>query len=538
MWRACRPAFVAAVIEPNDLPSALAALAALRAERADSEAALHARIAELTAAVAKLTEMVARLVEKKGSKRPKAQPEAQPPAEAGVGAQGGTEAQPTVEDTNPALAGRPKPPQLPAPPEKDKQSVRPSGRGLIPGHLVANPETHRPGICEHCGSDELRIVGEEITNQIDAIREYLERREIVRKRCRCNRCNRTTLAEMPAMPWAKSKFTGNLLAHVAYQKMGLHVPLDRMRRDFELRGVPFAISTLVRIMAKTGDLLAAIDKVHWDQLVAGEWMNADGSGIDVVVKNDGVARGIIDVFTRDDIAVYTFSASKNGKDFADRLAKFAGTLVADAESRMNETYASGAITEAGCNSHGIRKFDVAEAEYPVLAEEGRQFVAAMFYWEDKGHEQGLAGDALLVWRQQHIAPISADFRRWIDIVRESLVPGTPLRKAVNYYYNHWDALTQFLRDPKIPMHNNAAERLFRALDTGRHNWLFAGNEDSAHNLAVLMGLIATCRLQGIDPQNYLAWAIERRGTWRDRYGVEPKDLTPAAYKRALAAAKA
>lgn len=50
--------------------------------------------------------------------------------------------------------------------------------------------------------------------------------------------------------------------------------------------------------------------------------------------------------------------------------------------------------------------------------------------------------------------------------------------------------------------------------------------------------VATCRLQGIDPQNYLAWAIERRGTWRKRYGLEPKDLTPAAHKRWLAAKEA
>lgn len=509
--------------EPTDLASALAELRAERAARQASDA----QIAALTAAVVRLTEQVAELL---GRRSKKAGPEARP---AHV-EDNTTKQPPTPGDLDPALAGRPKPPEIPAKPEKTKGPVVPSGRAPVPDHLVTDSESHRPGRCNRCGGEDLRIVGEEITHQLDTIREHLRRREIVRKRCRCNQCYTTTLADMPAMPWNKSKFTANMLAHIAYTKMGLHVPLDRMRRDFELRGVKLAISTLVSAMAKTGDLLAAIDKVHWDELVAGEWMNVDGSGIDVVVKNEGVARGIIDVFTRDDVAVYTFSTSKNGTDFAARLAKFTGTLVADAESRMNETYASGGITEAGCNSHGIRKFDAAESEYPQLAEEGRQFVAAMFYWEDKGREQGLTGDALLDWRREHIASISRDFRRWIEVVRGTLVPGTPLRKAVNYYHNHWDALMRFLDDAKIPMHNNAAERLFRSLDTGRHNWLFAGNDDSAHNLAVLMGLVATCRLQGIDPQNYLAWAIERRGTWRARYGLEPRELTPAAYKRWLA----
>lgn len=514
--------------EPTDLQTALAELRAERAARQAAELASQAQIAALTAAVVQLTEQVAKLL---GRRQKKPAVEAKPASAPEDDAAGGP---PNPADVDPALVGRPKPPEIPAVPEKTKGPVRPSGRKRVPDHLVTDSEPHRPNRCRRCGGDDLRIVGEEITHQLDTIREHLRRHEIVRKRCLCNQCHETTLADMPAMPWNKSKFTANMLAHIAYTKMGLHVPLDRMRRDFELRGVKLAISTLVSAMTKTGDLLAAIDKVHWDELVAGDWMNADGSGIDVVVKNNGVARGIIDVFTRDDVAVYTFSASKNGKDFADRLAKFTGTLVADAESRMNETYASGSITEAGCNSHGIRKFDGAESEYPILAEEGRQFVAAMFYWEDQGREKGLTGDALLAWRREHIAPISRDFRRWIDVVRETLVPGTPLRKAVNYYYNHWDALMRFLDDPKIPMHNNAAERLFRSLDTGRHNWLFAGNEDSAHNLAVLMGLVATCRLQGIDPQNYLAWAIERRGTWRDRYGLEPAELTPAAYGRWLA----
>lgn len=518
--------------EPTDLEAALRELRIARSEREASDAAFRVQVAELTAAVAQLSRQIATLLErasKKAAKASKATPA--PDREAAA-------LPPILDGADPALANRPKPPEIPAKPEKEKGPVRPSGRRRVPAHLSTDSTSHRPSTCQHCGGDDLRIVGEEITHQLDTIREHLRRQEIVRKRCLCNQCHKTTLADMPAMPWNKSKFTANMLAHIAYQKMGLHIPLDRMRRDFELRGVTLAISTLVTVMTKTGDMLAAIDKVHWDELVGGEWMNADGSGIDVVVKNDGVARGVIDVFTRDDIAVYTFSPSKHGKDFADRLAKFAGTLVTDAESRMNETYVSGAITEAGCNSHGIRKFDGAESEYPLLAEEGRQFVAAMFYWEDQGSDGALVGDALLAWRQEHIAPIARNFRRWIDIVRETLVPGTPLRKAVNYYHNHWDALMRFLADARIPMHNNAAERLFRALDTGRHNWLFAGNEDSAHNLAVLMGLVATCRLQRVDPQNYLAWAIERRGTWRGRYGLEPRELTPAAYKRTLGAAKA
>lgn len=273
-----------------------------------------------------------------------------------------------------------------------------------------------------------------------------------------------------------------------------------MRADFALRGVPIAISTLVSIMFKAGDVLTAIDGEQWRQLIAGNLLHTDGSGIDVIVKgHPGVVRGHIDVFTRGDIAVYTFSLSKNGTDFAENLQKFEGTLVADAESRLNETYRSGRIIEAGCNAHGIRKFEEALGEQPVLAAEATQFLQAMFVEDAAAQDLGLTGPDRHAWRRGRIAPISRSFRQWLDTVGPTLLPSTPLAIGARYYTNHWLALMRFLENPDVPMSNNASERVFRPLDTGRLNWLFAGTPDAAHNLAMLMGLVATCRLQGTDP---------------------------------------
>jgi len=37
---------------------------------------------------------------------------------------------------------------------------------------------------------------------------------------------------------------------------------------------------------------------------------------------------------------------------------------------------------------------------------------------------------------------------------------------------------------------------------GRKNWLFAGNDESAKRAAVFCGIIASCKLQNIDPKKY------------------------------------
>ena len=46
-------------------------------------------------------------------------------------------------------------------------------------------------------------------------------------------------------------------------------------------------------------------------------------------------------------------------------------------------------------------------------------------------------------------------------------------KAIRYLLKHWGGLTLFLEDPRIPLDNNAAERVLRGPVVGRKN--FYGN---------------------------------------------------------------
>ena len=121
------------------------------------------------------------------------------------------------------------------------------------------------------------------------------------------------------------------------------------------------------------------------------------------------------------------------------------------------------------------------------------------------------------------------FKRWLDLMVVKLLPKDPLRKAVQYYLNHWTALTRFLDDSALPLDNNFSERLLRSLALGRNNWLFAGNTEAAHRTAVLMGIIATCRLQGVEPMAYMTWVFNRLGTRRKLDGHSASDSTPAAF---------
>jgi transposase len=121
----------------------------------------------------------------------------------------------------------------------------------------------------------------------------------------------------------------------------------------------------------------------------------------------------------------------------------------------------------------------------------------------------------------------------MDAVQPALLPSEPLAAAIRYYKNHRDALFRFVDEPLVPIDNSPTEREFQNVAKLRLNMLFAGSTEGAHRACVLLGIIATCRAQGVPAQAYLAWAFQRLGTHRDVFDLPLDDITPVAFKRSL-----
>ena len=366
-------------------------------------------------------------------------------------------------------------------------------------------------------------------------RSINQRRRVVRRTtCRCRRCGgRTTPRSLPA-PYERSKVTCDWLAWFVHQKFSLLTPLDRIRRDLADRGIPLAMSSLVSFVERAADLLAPVDGVHWQQLLKSRWMATDGTGLKVLIPGlPSAHNGYIELYRNTDVAVFQYEADKRGEVVESKLAPFNGTLTADAEHRFNGVYADGSVLEAGCNAHGRRKFEAAEAVQPALALEGGAFIGAMYGEEDKARALGLVGDALLRHRQQHTRPIADTFDRWLAAIEPTLLPSDPLLVGVRYYRIHGAALYRFIDDADVPIDNSPTEREFQNVAKLRLNMLFAGSSEGAHRACILLGIMATCRAQGVPVQAYLTWAFERLGTHRDAFDLPAAELTPAAYRRQM-----
>ena len=495
---------------------------AIIAQLLAENAAQRVQIAELSAVVAKLTDRVAELL---AIAQQKKRPLPKPPRDAGP--------PPDVSpDAAQAFVDRPQPPEEPPPREKSAKKVSPTGRKPIPKHLPTDETTVVPDRCAHCDAPNLVVIDEVIEEKLDVVRAHQRRRVTRRKTCRCKACGLRTTAEAPASPFAGSKVTPAWLAWLIVQKFQLVVPLDRVRRYLGLQGITLSMSFLVSQVEAAATLLEAVDGAHWKHLLAQRHLASDATSLKVQIPKVGLHSGHIELYHWGDVAVFQYEPEKGAATLTSKLAKFSGTMLVDAESRYNDLFRGDRVVEAGCNAHGRRKFRDALGAQPVLAAEGGRFISSWFDADELGRCDGLRGDDLRRWRQEKIGPLVGDFRRWMDAVEPTLPPDDDVAKVIRYYRNHWQALTRFLDDPDLPLDNSASEREFQLVAKLRLNSLFAGSTEGAHRAAILLGIAATCRRQGIDLFSYLCWVFERVGTHAHKYPLSAVDLTPAAFKRA------
>ena len=84
-----------------------------------------------------------------------------------------------------------------------------------------------------------------------------------------------------------------------------------------------------------------------------------------------------------------------------------------------------------------------------------------------------------------------------------------MAEAIRYALVRWPALCLYLDDGRIELDNNPVERAIRPVALGRKNHLFAGSDGGADRWAIITSLIATAKLNDVEPYAYLKDVIER-----------------------------
>ena len=115
------------------------------------------------------------------------------------------------------------------------------------------------------------------------------------------------------------------------------------------------------------------------------------------------------------------------------------------------------------------------------------------------------------WRfgKRSSRPLVDDLQVYMREQAAKLSRGHDLVKAINYMLKRWPAFTLFLDDGRVCLSNNAAERGLRGIALGRKSWLFCGSDRGGQRAAAMYSLIVTAKMNGVDPQAWLADVLAR-----------------------------
>ena len=112
-------------------------------------------------------------------------------------------------------------------------------------------------------------------------------------------------------------------------------------------------------------------------------------------------------------------------------------------------------------------------------------------------------------RQTQSRPQVDALKTRLETELKRIPPRSGLADAIRYALSRWPALCRFLGDGRIELDTNTVERAIRPIALGRKNHLFAGSDGGAARWAVVASLLATAKLNDVEPFAYLKDVLER-----------------------------
>ena len=186
------------------------------------------------------------------------------------------------------------------------------------------------------------------------------------------------------------------------------------------------------------------------------------------------------------------------------------------------------IKLAFCWAHCRRRFyEIHQATGSPLAEEALRRTGELYAIE--AEIRGRPADERRAVRQERSKPLVEVLHSWLAAQLERVSGKSALAEAIRYAMRHWTGLVLFLEDGRLELDTNSIERAIRPIALGRKNSLFAGSDGGARHWAIVASLVATAKLNGVEPLAWLTDVLERVVSGRTK-AHELERLLPWTWK--------
>ena len=404
---------------------------------------------------------------------------------------------------------------------EEKKTGKPAprrARGRLPSHLPRIHETVAPETtdCPSC-HEPLHAIGEDVSERLDVI--PAQYRVIVTHRVKlaCRACEKIVQAPAREHLVKGGLPTEGMVASVLVAKYGWHLPLYRQAKMIASQGIDIDRSTLAFWVGIAAAELTPLYERLKENLLSSAPIAVDETTVPVLDPGRGKTKqGYFWAIARDErpwngrdppAVAYTYATGRGGSHLYKLLENYRGIVHCDGYAPY-KNLRKDRITVAFCWAHLRREFvEIAEKGDAPIATETLERISALYEIEKEVRGTGEAARRRV--RQERSRLLCDALKTFFEQQLPRLSHGSTTAQAIRYGLRHWDGLTRFLEDGRIEMDTNSVERSMRPQVLTRKNALFAGHDGGAENWAILASLIETAKLNGIEPQAYLADVLDR-----------------------------
>lgn len=359
----------------------------------------------------------------------------------------------------------------------------------------------------------LRKIGEEITEELERIPGKLFVRQYVRPKYAKPQGEGIVIAELPARPIDKGIAGPGLLAQIVIDKYTDHLPIHRQIQRFQREGIKLSSSTLTDWISGTCTLLEPLYDTLKGKVLSVDYLQADETPIKVLDKDKKgtTHRGYHWVYhaPNERLVLFDYREGRGREGPHEILKNFKGYLQTDGYAVYEDFERKSGITLFNCMAHARRKFDEAKDNDLAIASYALTEIQKLYAIERQAREENLSPAERYSLRQEKSLPVLSELKNWMLENYKAVLPKSTIGQALRYSLERFDKLMLYTANGKLEIDNNLIENAIRPVAIGRKNYLFAGSHNGAKRAAMLYSFLGTCKINNINPFEWLKATLEK-----------------------------